>query len=83
MSYPLTRREAAMHERMSDDQYNREVLIIGQYARALAAMNDAVRRIKLGASCAEIDADVWEDFVHDELPSIDAWQERLEAAHRG
>lgn len=73
----------ASHDRMSDEDYYAEILIIGQYARALAAMNDAVRRIRLSADCAEIEADVWDNFVHDEMPDIDVWQDRLEAAHRG
>jgi hypothetical protein len=63
---------------MSDDQLAREVRLQKQWFGALAILRSAAAEINAGSCCVEVDAESLENFIHDEFPDQNLWDERIQ-----
>jgi hypothetical protein len=79
----MTRREAEAAERMSDEAYQGELLVMARYYAAEAAMRDAIAMVNRSSLFAKIDASGFEDCCHDYMPDHDSWAQTIEEAYRG
>lgn len=67
---------------MSDDQLDREHRLQEALDRAVMLMRKTIYMINEGSSVETINADAFDDFVHDWLPVEANWDEKIAEARR-
>lgn len=68
---------------ISDEQYDREVDAARRLKAAIDGMDLAIDNLNTVSGLRTVKEKRWDDFKHDELPNLKAWQERLEELRRG
>lgn len=72
----------AVPQGMSDDQLDLEHRAQIALDEAIAAMSAAVAKVNWQSSVVKIDSVAWANFIHDELPTTEHWDEKIAEARR-
>lgn len=83
MNIPMTRREAAAQEGLSDSQLDLEHRLQKRLFAALDELCKSVLEINTYSECVKIENGAVEDFIHDYMPEESAWDEKISIARRG
>lgn len=68
---------------MSDDQLANERDAQWHYKDMLDTVRKRIRTINAYSSVVQINMTAWENFVHDDLPAIKDWDEKITEARHG
>lgn len=80
MTIHLTERHAEAMGLMSDWQRRTEEKTLARYRAALAELRAALQDVDAGSMLVRVDLEVFENFVHDELPKHDLWNTAIDEA---
>lgn len=65
---------------LSDWQRNLEIKTLGQYELALAGLHSMLQDVQSGSVLVKVDLKDFDNFVHDCLPDVQAWREKIRDA---
>lgn len=65
---------------MSDAQRDNEYGCQARLAKAIYEMEQAIKMVNAESAIEKISMMAWTDFLHDEIPSTAAWDEKIERA---
>ena len=83
MSYPMTSREAAQDERMSDRTHADNMLAVKVSVDAEAALIEAVKQFNRLSTVGKIDMGAVQAFLADEWPDAHFMEDEIEEEYRG
>lgn len=62
---------------ISDWQRNLEIKTLAQYELALAGLRSMLQDVQSGSVLVTVDLKDFDNFVHDCLPDVKAWREKI------
>ena len=73
----MTETAAKHHGLMSDWQRRLERNTLAQYELALAGLRSALQDVQTGSVLVTVDMQEFDNFVHDCLPDVQAWRDKI------
>lgn len=68
---------------LSDSQRDLEWAVQKRLYAAIREMEAAMDQVNLNSTLYAINTTAWDEFVHDEIPDSDGWNEKISVARRG